>query len=85
MTDPADHGDRPITGTPHHVEIWVPDLARAEREWGWRPVISDNSKKSPVRQPPAFDMRDNSMKGPILTEPCISTETKCAPAALRFR
>jgi hypothetical protein len=19
----------------HHVELWVPDLARAEREWGW--------------------------------------------------
>jgi catechol 2,3-dioxygenase-like lactoylglutathione lyase family enzyme len=19
----------------HHVELWVPDLGRAEREWGW--------------------------------------------------
>ena len=26
MTDP---------GTLHHVELWVPDLARAEAEWGW--------------------------------------------------
>lgn len=24
-----------ITGTLHHVEIWVPDLARAVRSWGW--------------------------------------------------
>ncbi|MFD9963031.1 GNAT family N-acetyltransferase [Amycolatopsis sp. NPDC058986] len=22
-------------GRPHHVELWVPDLARAERSWGW--------------------------------------------------
>jgi catechol 2,3-dioxygenase-like lactoylglutathione lyase family enzyme len=22
-------------GTLHHVELWVPDLARAVREWGW--------------------------------------------------
>ena len=22
-------------GLLHHVELWVPDLARAEREWGW--------------------------------------------------
>ncbi|GAA1729466.1 hypothetical protein GCM10009809_26330 [Isoptericola hypogeus] len=22
-------------GTLHHVELWVPDLARAERSWGW--------------------------------------------------
>ena len=22
-------------GLLHHVEIWVPDLARAERSWGW--------------------------------------------------
>jgi catechol 2,3-dioxygenase-like lactoylglutathione lyase family enzyme len=22
-------------GAVHHVELWVPDLARAERSWGW--------------------------------------------------
>ncbi|WIX78134.1 GNAT family N-acetyltransferase [Amycolatopsis carbonis] len=22
-------------GRPHHIELWVPDLARAERSWGW--------------------------------------------------
>ena len=22
-------------GSLHHVELWVPDLGRAEREWGW--------------------------------------------------
>ncbi|MCA5894346.1 VOC family protein [Isoptericola sp. NEAU-Y5] len=22
-------------GVVHHVELWVPDLARAERSWGW--------------------------------------------------
>lgn len=22
-------------GRPHHLELWVPDLARAERSWGW--------------------------------------------------
>lgn len=22
-------------GALHHVELWVPDLARAERSWGW--------------------------------------------------
>ena len=25
----------PSTGTLHHVEIWVPDLARGVRAWGW--------------------------------------------------
>jgi catechol 2,3-dioxygenase-like lactoylglutathione lyase family enzyme len=24
-----------MRGSLHHVELWVPDLARAEREWGW--------------------------------------------------
>jgi hypothetical protein len=24
-----------VRGSLHHVELWVPDLARAEREWGW--------------------------------------------------
>ncbi|GAA4469178.1 VOC family protein [Phytohabitans houttuyneae] len=25
----------PTTGTPHHIEIWVPDLGRAVLSWGW--------------------------------------------------
>jgi len=25
----------PARGAVHHVELWVPDLARAERSWGW--------------------------------------------------
>jgi catechol 2,3-dioxygenase-like lactoylglutathione lyase family enzyme len=25
----------PRQGLLHHVELWVPDLARAERSWGW--------------------------------------------------
>jgi catechol 2,3-dioxygenase-like lactoylglutathione lyase family enzyme len=25
----------PGRGVLHHVELWVPDLTRAEREWGW--------------------------------------------------
>ena len=25
----------PSTGPLHHVEVWVPDLARAEGSWGW--------------------------------------------------
>ena len=25
----------PTTGTPHHIEIWVPDLDRAVLSWGW--------------------------------------------------
>jgi hypothetical protein len=25
----------PGRGPLHHVELWVPDLTRAEREWGW--------------------------------------------------
>ena len=29
-TDP-----RPEPGLLHHIELWVPDLARAERSWGW--------------------------------------------------
>jgi catechol 2,3-dioxygenase-like lactoylglutathione lyase family enzyme len=28
MTDPA-------PGLLHHVELWVPDLARARAQWGW--------------------------------------------------
>jgi catechol 2,3-dioxygenase-like lactoylglutathione lyase family enzyme len=24
-----------VTGTLHHVELWVPDLERAIAEWGW--------------------------------------------------
>lgn len=27
--------DGPRRGSVHHVELWVPDLARAERSWGW--------------------------------------------------
>jgi catechol 2,3-dioxygenase-like lactoylglutathione lyase family enzyme len=27
--------NRPGTGTLHHVEVWVPDLARAITTWGW--------------------------------------------------
>ncbi|MBO3738685.1 VOC family protein [Actinoplanes flavus] len=27
--------NRPTTGTPHHIEIWVPDLDRAVVSWGW--------------------------------------------------
>ncbi len=27
--------DQPRPGTLHHVELWVPDLARATAEWGW--------------------------------------------------
>ena len=23
------------SGPLHHIELWVPDLARAERSWGW--------------------------------------------------
>jgi RimJ/RimL family protein N-acetyltransferase/catechol 2,3-dioxygenase-like lactoylglutathione lyase family enzyme len=25
----------PVSGRPHHIELWVPDLAEAERNWGW--------------------------------------------------
>jgi catechol 2,3-dioxygenase-like lactoylglutathione lyase family enzyme len=25
----------PVPGSLHHVELWVPDLARARGEWGW--------------------------------------------------
>lgn len=28
-------GPRPHPGELHHVELWVPDLARAIAEWGW--------------------------------------------------
>jgi catechol 2,3-dioxygenase-like lactoylglutathione lyase family enzyme len=27
--------DRPVAGTIHHVELWVPDLDRAILSWGW--------------------------------------------------
>ena len=26
---------QPAPGSLHHVELWVPDLARATTEWGW--------------------------------------------------
>ena len=26
---------RPEPAVVHHIELWVPDLARAERSWGW--------------------------------------------------
>ncbi|MFQ1001361.1 VOC family protein [Modestobacter sp. SSW1-42] len=26
---------RPEAGLLHHIELWVPDLARAEASWGW--------------------------------------------------
>jgi hypothetical protein len=34
------HHDRPVAagarmGGLHHVELWVPDLERAVRSWGW--------------------------------------------------
>ncbi len=25
----------PVPGSLHHVELWVPDLARAAEQWGW--------------------------------------------------
>ncbi|MFB9684240.1 GNAT family N-acetyltransferase [Amycolatopsis plumensis] len=25
----------PVHGRPHHIELWVPDLAEASRSWGW--------------------------------------------------
>jgi catechol 2,3-dioxygenase-like lactoylglutathione lyase family enzyme len=31
---PEEH-PMPSSGLLHHVELWVPDLARAERSWGW--------------------------------------------------
>lgn len=31
----AAHRGRPRPGTLHHVELWVPDLARAADQWGW--------------------------------------------------
>jgi catechol 2,3-dioxygenase-like lactoylglutathione lyase family enzyme len=34
MPDVADDA-RPEPGVLHHIELWVPDLARAERSWGW--------------------------------------------------
>jgi catechol 2,3-dioxygenase-like lactoylglutathione lyase family enzyme len=34
MPDVADPV-RPEPGLLHHVELWVPDLARATRSWGW--------------------------------------------------
>jgi catechol 2,3-dioxygenase-like lactoylglutathione lyase family enzyme len=33
VTGPA--GTTPARGLLHHVELWVPDLDRAGREWGW--------------------------------------------------
>lgn len=27
--------NRPVAGTLHHVELWVPDLASAIAQWGW--------------------------------------------------
>jgi catechol 2,3-dioxygenase-like lactoylglutathione lyase family enzyme len=27
--------NQPVTGTLHHVELWVPDLHRAITSWGW--------------------------------------------------
>jgi hypothetical protein len=27
--------DRPTHGALHHVELWVPDLGRAVRSFGW--------------------------------------------------
>ena len=27
--------NRPVTGSVHHVEYWVPDLTRAVAAWGW--------------------------------------------------
>lgn len=36
MTTSSDQ-DEPTcaVGSVHHIELWVPDLARAVREWGW--------------------------------------------------
>lgn len=28
-------GPHPPLGTLHHVELWVPNLARATAQWGW--------------------------------------------------
>jgi len=33
MTD--EHTPQRMIGTLHHLELWVPDFARAARSWGW--------------------------------------------------
>lgn len=35
VAEPATGPVTAPTGTLHHVEVWVPDLAAAERAWGW--------------------------------------------------
>src|SRR5690625_7964240 len=36
MTDPdVPTETTPAVGSLHHLELWVPDLARARQEWGW--------------------------------------------------
>jgi catechol 2,3-dioxygenase-like lactoylglutathione lyase family enzyme len=35
MTDEAMRGQHQGIGTLHHVEVWVPDIARAVAQWGW--------------------------------------------------
>ena len=37
-------------GALHHVELWVPDLARAVRSWGW---LLDELGYTPFQQWPA--------------------------------
>ena len=31
----SEHMPDPPAGMLHHVELWVPELARAVAEWGW--------------------------------------------------
>lgn len=35
MPGTGSRSGRPQRGALHHVELWVPDLARAGAEWGW--------------------------------------------------
>lgn len=38
MLSEVNRGDgviKPVTGMLHHIELWVPDLARAATSWGW--------------------------------------------------
>jgi hypothetical protein len=48
--------DEPVTGSLHHVELWMPDLGRAVQQW---------SLITPRRRPPITGASSLMSAGPV--------------------
>lgn len=65
--------------TLHHVEVWVPSLARAERSWGW--LLTALGWAEYQRWPAGVSYRDGATYVVFEESPALTgrTHDRCAP------